>query len=80
MKLVVEDYRLYQEVTVDGNVELIEVECFDFGDLPMESITDEAQQRLLALIQKRQTLNIGIDEVLDCIKIPLLLELNKRRQ
>lgn len=77
-KLVKENLQLFTEVTVDGITDKIEFPIFDFSELDFEYIADDAQERLLNLIIKRQHTNLTIDEILSLIQVPLLKELNGR--
>lgn len=80
MKLVRDGLTLYQEIEVDGETDKVEVDAFDFADFDWDAIADDAQNRLLNLIVKRQNTNVSIEEILECIKIPIVLELNNRRE
>jgi hypothetical protein len=72
------DLQLFQEVTVDGKTESVEVPVFDFVDLNFDEIANNAQERLLNLIVKRQKINIELEEIMQCFTIPFTKALNGR--
>jgi len=74
-----EKLAVYQVLTVDGVKDKLQVQTFDFIDLDYEKIANDAQQRLVNLMIKRQTLTIEFNELLQCIQIPLIQELNRSK-
>lgn len=78
MTYVKQDLQLFQQITVDGVTTEVEVDVFDFDQLDVDYIINDAQERLLNLIVRRQTLNIDKQEIINCIQIPIFKELNGR--
>ena len=71
------DLQLLHQITVDGFTDTVEVNSFDFADINWEMIANDAQERLLNLIVRRQTLNIDNNEVMQCIMVPIQQELRR---
>lgn len=77
MKLLKEDLRLFQEIEYADETETIElVDVFDFADLDWETIANNAQERLLTLIVKRQSVNLDLNEVLNCFNVEFIPKIN----
>lgn len=77
-KYFVEDLRLFQNIEKDGIEEVVEITTFfDYADLDFESIGNDAQQRVLNLVNKRQRLEITQDELMQCFLVPFLKALGE---
>jgi hypothetical protein len=70
--LVRDDLVLYQKLDDENK---IEQEFFDFEQLDMEEIINDAQNRLLNIVVKRQNTNLTFEEIYDCIRIPMVQSL-----